>query len=132
MGHLAACEALEMSEAEASELGGGGRPPHQRRGPRHDCTPRGGRGCHAVDGARVYDWMLRRVFDGGGFTIETVGPREASIEMRDMPPFRFAYFRHAYRGASYAAMGRFCETLRVEEVPGTPSATGFTMRLSWT
>jgi hypothetical protein len=132
MGHLAACEALGMSEADAFESGV--EASQRVNGVVLDTIARiaAGAGASPWTVLGIYDRMLRRVFDGGGFTIEMLGAREARIEMRDMPPFRFAYFRHAYRGASYAAMGRFSETLRVEEVPGTAHATGFAMRLSWT
>jgi hypothetical protein len=132
MGHLAACEGLVMSEHDAFESGA--EAGQRINGVVLDTLARlaAGAGASPWTVLGVYDRMLRRVFDGGGFTIETLGPREARVEMRDMPPFRFAYFRHAYRGASYAAMCRFTETLRVEEIPETAHASGFAMRLSWT
>jgi hypothetical protein len=132
MGHLAACEALGMTEDDAFESGV--EAGQRVNGVVLDTLARlaAGAGASPWTVLGVYDRMLRRVFDGGAFTIETLGPREARVEMWDMPPFGFAYFRHAYRGALYGAMCRFSETLRVEEISVAAHATGFAMRLSWT
>jgi hypothetical protein len=131
MGHLAACEALGMSEQEAFESGA-------IAGQRVNgvvlqtlAHVAAGAGATPWTVLGVYDRILRRLFEGGGFTIDALGAREARVELRDMPPFRFAYFRHAYRGASYAGMCLFADSLRVDEIAGTSHDAGFAMRIAW-
>jgi hypothetical protein len=132
MGHLAACDALGMSSREAFESGA--ITGNQVTGVALDTIARlaGSAGATPWTVLGVYGRLLRLVFDGGDFTIDRLGPKEARVEHRDMPPFRFAYFRDAFRGASYSAMGRFAASLQVDEIPESAHPAGFAMRVAWT
>ncbi len=72
-----------------------------------------------------------RCFDGGGFSVTQSGPKEATIELRAMPPARFAYFRNAYRGANYAGLSLFSRKVYVRELPKRTHSQGFALRVSW-
>jgi hypothetical protein len=79
----------------------------------------------------MYDRLWSRSFDGGGFVVTRVGPKEASIDISSMPFARHAYFRNALRGTHHALLSLFAQTLYVREVPRKTHEEGFRMRISW-
>ena len=78
-----------------------------------------------------YDRLWPRGFDGGGFVVTQVGPKEATIELLSVPFSRFAYFRDAFRGVNGAGLGLFASTLYVREIPRRAHPNGFVVRASW-
>jgi hypothetical protein len=71
------------------------------------------------------------MFDGGGFEVTRLGPKDAVIEYREVPPCRHAYFREAFRGANYGGLCLFSTSAYVNELPKRRSALGMALRCSW-
>ena len=63
--------------------------------------------------------------------VSRVGPKDAMIEYRGMPPCRYAYFREAFRGANHAGIGLFAKSVYVHEVPKRRSDEGMALKCSW-
>ncbi|MGH7297457.1 MAG: hypothetical protein ACRELB_21150 [Polyangiaceae bacterium] len=79
----------------------------------------------------AYDRLWARVFDGGGFRVQQIGPKDATIEIRAVPLCRFAYFRDALRGVNTSGLGILARSLYVRELPHRTNATGMCLRASW-
>jgi hypothetical protein len=90
-------------------------------------------------GAGVTPWTIAthferlwvRVFDGGGFRITKVGPKDASIEIRMTPMAEVPYFRSAFCGFILTAMSLVAQTCTVRVATVARSGDGFTARLAW-
>jgi hypothetical protein len=78
-----------------------------------------------------YDRLWGRIFDGGTLRIDRHGPKEAVIEHANLPPCRYPYFRHAFRGANDAGLRLFSRALYVRELVGRATDEGMTLRVSW-
>lgn len=131
IGHTAACEGLGMSPDDAFACGAA--VGEHLNGFVLDTLARAATGLGATPWTvfGVYGRLLRRLFDGGDFAIDRLGAKEARVELRDVPLCGFSYFRDTYRGANHAALGRFTKRVEVVEVPGSASATGVAVRISW-
>lgn len=73
--------------------------------------------------------LYERLFDGGGFCITKIGPKDAHAEMACNPLAANAYFRNAHRGLWQAAIDLFCEKSYVTEMGRTGDS--YTVRISW-
>ncbi len=80
---------------------------------------------------RMYERLFHRTFEGGGFVVRKVGPKEAQIDYLSVPLSRFAYFRNATRGTHETILQPLANALTVREVPRSAHAHGFAMRVSW-
>ncbi|MGO8996929.1 MAG: hypothetical protein ACLQVI_26745 [Polyangiaceae bacterium] len=79
-------------------------------------------------GAR-YDAFWTRAFDGGGFRLTKVGPKDGLGEYFQIPMAQFAYFRSAFCGVSLAGISLFTPKAYVRVV--STSKDGFSIRSSW-
>ena len=98
MTHYAACEAMQLSEAELEAIG------------RHVSKRIMGtflatlvKSAHALIAPdrvplRQYPKLWQRLLRGGGCAVSVLGLKDARIESRGIPMFRFRYFRVGYTG----------------------------------
>ena len=73
-----------------------------------------------------------RLFDGSGMVGWRLGPKEARIDIFEMPLCDTAYFRNALCGQGMGVFDLFCAKSYVEEkkAPGTPAGS-CSMRVQW-
>jgi hypothetical protein len=100
MAHYTACETLALGERDLDAIG-------QHVSKRIMGTFLGtllrssrnlGAGTTPVIPLRQYHRLWDRLLMGGGCTVRTSGPKDAYIESRGVPMFRYRYFRVAYMG----------------------------------
>jgi hypothetical protein len=127
--HYAACDALGLSHDECVTLG-------SSVGARmHGSVLHAVRSLAATAGvtpwtaAARYDAFWMRLFDGGGFRITKVGPKDGLNEYFQVPLARFAYFRSAFCGVSLVGTSLFTTKAYVRVV--SVSKDAFTIRTSW-
>ena len=131
MAHYESCEALGLPLEEQLAIG-------QEVGLKIQGTFLGTM-LKLATGAGVTPWLAlsqyQRLWDrlmvGGGVVVTKVGPKEARLELINVPLARIPYFRTALRGVNTASCKLFCTAVYVEEVRKlcTPLALGF--RISW-
>jgi hypothetical protein len=132
MAHFAAIDELDLGPEASYEIGAAS---GKRFGATvwgtlvRVATAAGGADPWVVLGA--YDRLFVRSFQGGGFVVRQLGPKDATVEIQGVPFSRYAYFRNAFRGAHAGPLGLFSTTVYVREVPGTIRTNGFTVRISW-
>jgi hypothetical protein len=132
MHHFAACDALGLSASEAFDLGAAS----GRRIQRSTlstlvrlATGAGATPWTVLDG--TYARLWQRIFTGGTLVIRKEGPKDATIAFEDVPPFRFAYFRNAFRGTNHAGLSLFASKLYVRELVERTSETAIVFRVAW-
>ena len=79
-----------------------------------------------------YDRLWDRLLDGGGFIVREVSPKDAAVESRGVPMFRYRYFREAYIGLVRGTITLFSKKCYSKEVAlerPDPGALG--VALSW-
>jgi hypothetical protein len=131
MAHYRACEALHLSHDEAFALGNAvGHRIHdtmllmvRRVANELGVTP-------WTIGAQ-YDRLFSRVFDGGGFRILREGPKDAVIELFQIPPAQFSYFRSAFCGVNQAGLALFAQRGFVRLVKEAATEMSFAIRVQW-
>jgi hypothetical protein len=127
--HYTACESLGLSHDECFAIGGavGAR--------MHDSVlhlVRGlatGAGVTPWAAAARYDSFWTRLFDGGGFRVVKIGPKDSLTEFVQIPVARFAYFRAAFCGVSLVGISLFTQKAYVRVTAFGPDS--FTVRSSW-
>ena len=77
----------------------------------------------------VYPRVWARHYDGGGLIITRHGPKEAVIDVMDLPFSRFGYFRSALCGMTQSILGMFTKSIRVRESCTGPSS--LSLKVSW-
>jgi hypothetical protein len=129
MTHYVACESLGLSNDECFAIG-------SAVGSRmHESVLHlvrslaSGVGVTPWNAAARYDSFWTRLFDGGGFRLTKVGPKEGLTEFFQLPIARFAYFRSAFCGVSQVGTSLFTSKAYVRVVATTKD--GFTIRSSW-
>ena len=60
---------------------------------------------------RQYNRLWDRLLLGGGCSVRSTGPKDATIESRGVPMFRYHYFRIAYSGLIRGAGMMFAKTI---------------------
>lgn len=129
MRHYTACESLGLSNDECFAMGNAvGARMHQNvlHLVRSLAT---GAGVTPWTAASRYESFWTRLFDGGGFRIVKVGPKDGLTEFFQLPIAQFAYFRAAFCGVSQVGISLFTTKAYVRVV-GT-SKDGFSVRSSW-
>ena len=79
--------------------------------------------------AARYDAFWTRLFDGGGFRMLKVGPKEGLTEFTQIPMAHVAYFRSAFCGVNTIGISLFTKKAYVRVVGTAKDA--FTVRWSW-
>jgi hypothetical protein len=107
--HYEACEALALSEQDQLDMGSA---VSQRvQGTFLRTLAKTGRNLGAtpwtilMNLGRVWD----RTFQGGGYALFKVGPKDARCELLNTPLARFGYYRNAQRGAFIMAASIFAQ-----------------------
>ncbi len=70
------------------------------------------------------------MFDGCGFIIDGVGPKDALITMVHVPFAKYPYFRTAMRGVYVAGAELFTRKAYVREVPRSTPHRSIALRIS--
>jgi hypothetical protein len=131
MAHYAACDAMALTDTELASMG-----EHvvQRiMGTFLGTIMRGsklvGANLRPVAILQNYHRLWDRLLIGGSCTVRQTGPKDASIESRGVPMFRYRYFRLAYANLIRGAGLIFQRKLftRVER----SSESALTLSLSW-
>jgi len=78
-----------------------------------------------------YDRIFSRMFEGGGFRMLKDGPKDAVIEMLQIPLAEFGYFRSAFCGVNQAGMHLFAARSYVRIIPGSVTDSSFAIRVQW-
>jgi len=127
--HYRACESLGLSHDESFAIGSSvAARMHENilHLIRHIAA---GVGATPWTAATRYDSFWTRVFDGGGFRITRVGPKDGTGQYFQIPMAQFAYFRSAFCGLSLAGISLFTTKAYVRVI--TTSKDGFSVRSSW-
>jgi len=131
MKHYAAVDSLGLTEADAFQIGSAAGRRIQESALQTLVRLAAGAGTTPWTVFQVYESLWKRIMDGGGFAVSRVGPKDALIEYRGMPPCQFSYFREAFRGANHSGIGLFAKTVYVHELPKRRSASGMVLQCSW-
>jgi hypothetical protein len=131
MQHFAAIDSLGLTPAEAFEIGAASGKRVQQSVLQTLVRLASGAGANPWTVFQIYGRLWPRLMDGGGFTISRLGPKDAVLEYRRMPPCRFAYFRHAFRGVNHAGVGLFATSVYVNEAPRGANPDGMRLHCSW-
>jgi hypothetical protein len=129
MAHYGACEEMQLTEPELHEIG---RHVSQRiMGTFLGTLVRTASKIIATPGMplRHYPRLWDRLLEGGGCTVSMMGSRDARIESRGVPMFRYRYFRIAYNGLIRGAASVFRSDVQTRIRNATDSA--LTIDLGW-
>jgi hypothetical protein len=129
LGHYAACESMELEEQDLDAMG-------KHVGARIMGTFLG----TLVRSSRIaasrpllalqhYPRLWERLMSGGSCTVEQKGPKDALIDSRGVPMFRFRYFRVAYSALIRGAGGLLGRAVHTRITRSTDSAMG--VFVSW-
>jgi hypothetical protein len=112
MAHYAACDAMQLSETELYQIGSS---VSQRIMGTFLGTLMRTAAAIVPTGSilRHYPRLWDRLLMGGGCSVSMLGPKEARIESRGVPMFRYRYFRVAYTGLIRGAGAVVRDTLHV-------------------
>jgi hypothetical protein len=131
MAHFAAVEALGLSPDEAFAIGASSGERIQKSVLQTLVRLAAGAGANPWTVFFTYPRLWERIFDGGGFAIKRLGPKEAELDIRMLPMSRYAYFRHAFAGANYVGLGLFARKVYVNVLAKRSTDTSCAMRVSW-
>ncbi|HEY2518430.1 MAG TPA: hypothetical protein VGI39_46495 [Polyangiaceae bacterium] len=130
LAHYRACDALQLSHADMLAIG-------LTVGSRaHDSLLLGLKQLASAAGVTPwtlvsqYDRLWARTFDGGGFRILRVGPKDGVIELNQVPLAASPYFRSAFCGVNLSGLNLVTRKAFVRLQPGS-GALSFSMRASW-
>ncbi len=127
----AACDALNLSAAEQIDLG---RFVSQaNNGVLVSTMVRlvGKLGATPWTALRHVDRMWRRSNRGGAVAVYKLGERAARLDVWKCPLAGSPFFVTSMRGAIGAGMEAFCARPILSDVPGSVTADGFAMKLTW-
>lgn len=77
----------------------------------------------------TYPRVWARQYDGGGLVITRHGPKDAVIDVTDLPFARFTYFRSALCGMTQSVLGMFAKSIYVRETCTGPSS--LSLKVTW-
>lgn len=129
LGHYGACEAMELDDQELDAMG-------RHVGARIMGTFLG----TLVRSTRIaasrpllalqhYPRLWERLMSGGACTVEQKGPKDAVIDSRGVPMFRYRYFRIAYSALIRGAGGLLGRAVHTRITRGND--TSLTVLISW-
>jgi hypothetical protein len=72
-----------------------------------------------------------RGYDGGGIRAIKLGPKEARIDVVQVPLLECRYYRNALRGLLHGIFELFCTKVYVTERPGTRAPGSALLRAQW-
>lgn len=78
-----------------------------------------------------YHRICERIIDGGTFVVTEAGPKDAIIDTRGLPLFRFNYFRTATLGLFRGSAGMFAKTCYARELPSRSRRDQMVVSLRW-
>jgi len=78
-----------------------------------------------------YHRICERILDGGKFMVIEVGPKDAIVQTRGLPLFRFRYFRTATLGMFRGGVNVFAKSCFAKELPERSSRENLTVSLRW-
>lgn len=129
MEHYDACEQLSVSADEAYAFGAASATRVQHAFLKTFVAVARGAGAGPLTVLPKYPRLWGRHFSGGNIVVTRAGPKDVLLDIRDVSLARYAFFRHAYRGANDAALRMLATTVYVREQRS--SATSLCLRLSW-
>jgi len=129
LAHYRACNALELTAAEQFEMGAS--VSDRVYGSFLGTLVRiaKGVGFRPTGVAKHYPRLWERVFQGGGFRIARVGPKDLEIDFKQVELFDIPYFRRAFRGLNQAGFQMFASHVHVREASTRHGELA--LRLSW-
>jgi hypothetical protein len=81
---------------------------------------------------KYYDRLWDRILDGGGCTVKERSTKDAIVESRGVPMFRYRYFREAYVGLVRNAVTLFCKKCYAQNFEiDTSDQDALGMSISW-
>lgn len=78
-----------------------------------------------------YHRVCERIIDGGRFMVTELGPKDAIVQTRGLPLFRFRYFRTATLGMFRGGVGMFSKSCVARELSARSSRDCLTVSLRW-
>jgi hypothetical protein len=81
--------------------------------------------------ATHFERLWVRVFDGGGFKITKIGPKDAFIDISQTPMGGVPYFRSAFCGFILTAISLVARAATARVTAVARSGDGFTVRIAW-
>jgi hypothetical protein len=130
--HYGACDALGLDEREMTRIG---ETVAQRiMGTFLGVLLRSSRGVGAAPTPwivlRQYGRICDRLLDGGSHLVLEQGPKDALIQTRGLPLYRFRYFRVAMLGMIRGGAGVLAKTYYVKQI-GADDPNGIRVSLRW-
>lgn len=127
--HYIACDALGLNPEECAAIGGASGTRLQQSLLQTFVRLAQGAGASPLTLFPAYPRVYNRHFDGGSLALSRLGPKDVSLELRDFPFARYAYFRHGFRGMNAEGLKLFARTVYVRETSSSP--TSIVLRISW-
>ena len=130
LAHYRACDTLQLSHAERLAIG------LTVGSSAHDSLLLGLKQLASAAGVTPwtlvsqYERLWSRTFDGGGFRILKVGPKDGVIELNQLPLAASPYFRSAFCGVNLSGLNLVTRKAFVRVQAGG-GALSFSMRASW-
>lgn len=128
LAHYGACDAMQLTEAEVQEIGG-----HVSKRIMGTFLGTLIRTTVSVVGSGTvlsqYPRLWDRLLMGGSCSVMMLTPRDARIESRGVPMFRYRYFRAAYTGLLRGASSVFRSSVHARARNATSDS--LTIDLNW-
>jgi len=127
--HYRACNALELTAAQQFEMGSS--VSERLHGSFLGTLVRIAKsvGFRPTGVAKHYPRLWERIFQGGGFRLFRSGPKDLTIEFKQVELFEIPYFRRGFRGLNQAAFQLFASHVHVREASSARSELA--LRISW-
>lgn len=125
--HYAACDAMELSESQLESIGK--HVSHRIINTFLGTLVRTARALTSGVPLSYYPKLWDRLLMGGSCSVGMLGPKDARIESRGVPMFRFRYFRIAYAGLIRGAGLVFRPAIHARVRKATDDS--LTIDLSW-
>jgi len=131
MAHYGACEALHLSPEEMLAIGNG--VGERIQGTFLGSIARTARGMGADPWLALgrVDQLYGRLLRGGGVRVVKVSPKDARIDIRNLPLLQYTYFRTAFIGVFRAAADLFARKSFTREVPGSATGAAVAFTHAW-
>jgi len=133
MAHYAACDALQLSDADLSRLGEA--VSARIMGTFLGTMMRTSRTFGAAPSPWVpmkqYGRVCERLMNGGESVVREHGPKDAVIETTGIPMLRYRYFRMAMVGMTRGAAGVFAKSCFAKELPWLGSEEHIRIAVRW-
>jgi hypothetical protein len=131
IGHYEACDSLGLTAHEQFEVGLDVGKRIQRSSLNTLVKLAAATGVTPWAGLRSFQRLYERLFAGGGSQLVKLGPKDARVEVSNLPLARIPYFVHGYRGVIQGGLELFAKKAFVNIVPKTSTPMNVAFHVAW-